>query len=166
VLAIRGVGYSLTRKKGAPDVRLCREIVSSQVTIPSAANRVVRNTVLFKRAARLALAVLLGQFMLVGSGYACSGRAHSGDGAAHTTPSMSVRAAPDEHAGCTEAPRTAHCMLSGFSCTTIGACGVGPMMALAVSGSLGVRLTSQDTLTRTGAAPTRSVAPEPPPPRA
>jgi hypothetical protein len=121
---------------------------------------------LLTRSTTIGLMLLLGQFVLVGSGYACLGRAHGGDGAAHITLSMSVRAAPDEHAGCDAAPRAAHCMLSGFSCTTIGACGVGPMTAVAVSSALDVRLTSQDTVNRAGAAPTRSIAPEPPPPRA
>lgn len=120
------------------------------------------------RGAALALMLLLGQFMLVGSGYACLGRVHAdvGMSAQSEALSMSVRAVPDEHAGCGDAARGAHRMLRGFTCTALGACGVAPMTSVGASGATIVGLTCELVAGPPGTAATRSVAPELPPPRA
>ncbi len=123
---------------------------------------------LFARGTAFALLLLLGQFTLVGSGYACLGDEHARAGASSQSDAlrMSLREAPDEHAGCNDAPGTAQCMLSEFSCTALGACGVAVMtgVRLAIAGT--IDLTRTLVAERSGIAPTRSIAPEPPPPRA
>jgi hypothetical protein len=123
---------------------------------------------LLTRSAALGLMLLLGHFMLVGSGYACLRRSHADMGAAPTgiAPSLSVTAIPDEHADCNDASRPHHCMLSGFNCTALGACGIAAMTGVPASGATSVDLTSELVAGPRSTLLTRSIAPELPPPRA
>jgi hypothetical protein len=122
----------------------------------------------FARGTAFALMLLLGQFTLVGSGYACLGeaRARAEGSSERAAPGMSVREAPDDHTGCNDAPRTANCMLSGFTCTALGACGIASMTGVAWSSAGIAGLTSELVADPAAIALTRSIAPESPPPRA
>lgn len=77
-----------------------------------------------------------------------------------------MRAAPDAHGDCAETPVGTHCALTGFTCTPIGACGVGAMRIAAPQALQSRDLTNDFAVDARAGAPTRTIAPEVPPPRA
>jgi hypothetical protein len=118
---------------------------------------------LLARFRAIALVLILGQYMLAGSGYGCRDAAHSGRGVTEAT--LAVRAAPEAHSDC-DSESGSPCSLYDMVCGSMAVCGPLVMSVDRSEPAPGTRLTSDRILLALADAPSRSVAPEPPPPRA
>ncbi len=121
---------------------------------------------LLARASAFALMLALGQYIMVGSGFGCRASSHADSAPRAAAAAMSLHGVPEHNADCSAVPGSTRCPLDDMVCSSMAVCGAVVMTA-------GVRQTAAaDGLTRVvpllaiADVATRSIAPEPPPPRA
>ncbi|MEW5915868.1 MAG: hypothetical protein AB1762_05660 [Gemmatimonadota bacterium] len=117
------------------------------------------------RVGYLALMLVFGQYLLVGSGFGCSA-ASSGDAASMSDVTMAVQAAPDHDAGCGEPQEHASCTLDGVTCSAMAGCATVVMSLAARQTVTTPSLTHELVLVDSRSVTARNIPPDPPPPRA